>query len=304
MPADAHLPRASAHSHRARGVARRGPVRRFAETRGLVGRLPAGYLDVRLRAEDGTPIAASYLPGPGAGGRAVLLAHGFAGNRRKPAYARLAAGLSHVGGVLTLDLRGHGGSGGACSFGDRERLDVDAGVRWLLAFGHTEVVAVGASMGATAVLHAAAHGAPLAAAVAISAPARFRDPAPPGPLRGLETLWHSDLRRGVLRIGLGITLAPPSAWGHPADPVELVRAFARPLLVVHGRDDAYFPVSDAHELVAAGGGLTTLWERPAGFGHAEDGFDDRFVRHLAAAVASTRPDTGFPGWDAARSPLP
>jgi uncharacterized protein len=232
-----------------------------------------------------------------------VLAHGFAGNRRKPAYARLAAGLSDVAGVLTLDLRGHGSSGGACSFGDRERLDVAAGVRWLRAFGHTEVVAVGASMGATAVLHAAAHGAPLAAAVAISAPARFRDPAPPGPLRGLETLWHSDLRRGVLRVGLGITLAPPSAWGHPAHPVELVRAFARPLLVVHGRDDAYFPVSDAHELVGAAAGVTTLWERPVGFGHAEDGFDGGFVRHLAAAVGGMHADAGFPGWDAATPPV-
>jgi pimeloyl-ACP methyl ester carboxylesterase len=287
-----HLPLTSS----TRRAVRRGPLRRFAETRGLVRGLPPDRLDVRLRAADGVRLVGSYLPGPVAGGRAVLLAHGFAANRHKPAYARLAAGLATVAGVLTVDLRGHGGSGGASTFGDRERYDVAAGVRWLTGFGHTEVVAVGASMGATSVLHAVANDVPVAAVVTISGPARFRSPAPPGPLRGLETLWHSTPRRRVLRAALGIHLAPPTAWGHPPDPVDLVAGLRAPLLVVHGHDDAYFPLADARELVAAAPGPSVLWDRPPGFGHAEDGFDARFVGHLARAVGSLDPAVGFEGW--------
>lgn len=299
MSGPVHAPHRQPPASRTRRPPRRGPLRRFAETRGLVRGLPPDRLEVRLRAADGVRLAGSYLAGPAAGGRAVLLAHGFAANRHKPAYARLAAGLATVAGVLTLDLRGHGGSAGASTFGDRERHDVAAGVRWLTAFGHTEVVAVGASMGATSVLHAVAHDVPVAGVVTISGPARFRSPAPPGPLQGLETLWHSAPRRRVLRTALGIHLAPPSAWGHPPDPVDLASRLQAPLLVVHGHDDTYFPLTDARELVAAASGPSVLWDRPPGFGHAEDGFDARFVDQLASAVGSLDPVRGFGPWPAA-----
>lgn len=153
----------------------RGPLRRVADCWGLTPGLGVPHVDVRLRTRDGVVLAASYLPGP-AGPRAelpaVVLAPGLAGHRTKPAYALLAERLSAAAAVLALDLRGHGGSGGRSTLGIAEAHDVDAGAEWLRGRGHGWVAAIGASMGATAVLRAA--GAPQSrfdAVCALSAPA-------------------------------------------------------------------------------------------------------------------------------------
>lgn len=262
----------------------RGPLRRFAETRGLVGGHHGPHLVTRLETHDGVGLGASYLPGPAAAPAAVLLLHGFGANRRKPAYAALADRLARVLPVLTLDLRGHGSSGGASTFGDREEADVRAGAGWLRAFGHERLVVIGSSMGATAAIHALWRGVPAMALVAISAPARFLDPAPVGPLQRLETLWHSDLQRGLLRAGLGVRLAGPGAWRSPPDPEHMVSTITQPLLLIHGEDDAYFPIGDAQRLAGNHAGSSTVWKEPAGFGHAEDGLTPAFAARLGHAV--------------------
>ncbi len=268
--------------------------RRFGEARGWIGGFAGATVTARLRAVDGTPLVGSLLPGPAVDRAAVLLAHGFGANRRKPAYARLAEGLARTAPVLSLDLRGHGGSGGASTFGEREHADVAAGIRWLEGSGYDRVVLVGLSMGATAVLRAAVDAPTVAGLVLISAPARFRDPAPPGPLRRLERLWHRPVRRAALAAVLGVRLAPPSAWATSATPVDLAARLRCALLVVHGQDDDYFPPSDADELHAAAGGPSELWQEPTGFGHAEDGLDRATIDRLTRAVAGVLVDGRFP----------
>ena len=272
----------------------RGPMRRFAETRGLLGGHGVPHGVTQLRARDGTRLEASYLPGPPAAPVAVLLLHGFGAHRRKPAYAALADGLASVAPVLALDLRGHGGSGGSSTFGDREEADVHAGGAWLRGFGHARIVVVGLSMGATAAIHAVWLGMPVTAIVAISAPARFRDPAPAGPLRRLETLWHSDLQRRALRAGLGVSLAAPTAWRSPPDPERMVADVTQPLLLVHGEDDAYFPLEDAARLAARHAGTSTVWQEGPGFGHAEDGITPAFVERLGRAVIEVAHSGRYP----------
>ena len=264
---------------------RRGPVRRFAEARGLVGGFDRHHLDVRLRSADGTALVASYLFGPSDACGAVVLAHGFAASRIKPAYARLAEALSERVDVLSLDLRGHGASGGRSTLGDREHLDVAAATAWLRAWGQDRIVLVGASMGGTAVLHAASRAVVAAGVVTISAPAWFRSPPPLGPMVALDRLWRSPVRRAGLRAALGVRLAGPEAWGPPPHPVEMAASIGVPLLAVHGVDDRYFPVDDAERLAAASAGSSTVWVEPAGFGHAEDGFSAAFSSRLADTVA-------------------
>jgi uncharacterized protein len=276
-----------------RPALRRGPVRRLLEVRGLVGGHSAAHVTVRLVAADGTRLAASYLPS-GGGDVAVLLLHGFAANRRKPAYARLADGLASRLPVLALDLRGHGDSGGWSTFGDHEAQDVAAGVAGLQRLGHRRVVIVGLSMGATAALHAASRGVEAAGLVLVSATARFRSVPETDATRRLKRVWDSPAQRTALRLGLGVRLAGPERWGHPPHPVEMLSQVRAPVLVVHGEDDAYFPLSDAEELAAAAGGAATLWREPAGFGHAEDGLSDRFIRALRDAVVAGARDDRFP----------
>ncbi|MFA9432339.1 alpha/beta hydrolase [Egicoccus sp. AB-alg2] len=263
---------------------RRGPVRRYLETRGLVGRHATPHVHTRLVAADGTRLAGTHLPGPPDAPGAVLLLHGFAANRRKPAYARLADGLARASGVLALDLRGHGGSAGHCTFGDREVDDVAAGVRWLRGYGYRRVALLGVSMGGTAALHAAASGVEVDAVATVSAPGYFHDPPRTAPLQRLHALWGSPVQRAGLRALVGVRLAGPAAWSDPRHPAEMVADVRVPLLVVHGEDDDYFPLDDATALVAAAGGPATLWQQPAGFGHAEEGFTNDVVDALTVAL--------------------
>ena len=281
---------------------RRGPVRRYLETRGVVGRHASPHVHTRLLADDGTRLAASYLPGPRDAPAAVLLLHGFAANRRKPAYARLADGLARHVAVLSLDLRGHGGSGGRSTLGIEEEADVRAGLHWLARYGHPRVIVVGASMGATAALYAASLEAPSIGVVTISATARFRSPAETEPMRRLEAVWHSSSRRRMLRLLLGVSLAAPEGWGEPPHPVEMATRITQPLLVVHGEDDPYFPVSDAASLIEAAKGPAMLWRRPAGFGHAEDGITAAFADALGQAVVEVAASGQFPPWHVQGAP--
>jgi uncharacterized protein len=281
-------------------VPRRGPVRRYLETRGVLGGHEVDHAHTRLRSADGTLLEGTYLPGPAQAPAAVLLLHGFAANRRKPAYARLADGLAERVPVLALDLRGHGGSGGHSTLGDREAEDVLAGVAWLRRFGHERVVLLGLSMGGTAALHAASLGAEVGGIVAVSAPAWFRDPPHSGPLRRLHAIWESPLQRRAMQALVGVTLAGPEGWSGPPHPAVMAAAITSPLLVVHGADDAYFPASDGEDLVAAAAGPATLWAEPAGFGHAEDGVTPGFVDALGRAVLGLVEQGRFPGRDEVR----
>ena len=272
---------------------RRGVLRRYLETRGLVGGHDRPHLTTRLTAADGTRLVGSYLPS-GGGPAAVLVVHGFGAHRRKPAYARLADGLSWRLPVLSLDLRGHGASEGWSTLGDREAADVVAGVRWLQRLGHPRVVVIGSSMGATAAMHAAAGDLDLAGLVVVSATSRFRDEPDTEPMRRLAAIWRSPSRRHALRLLVGVQLAGPEAWGPPPHPVDLVARVTSPLLVVHGDDDAYFPAADARDLARAAAGPVSLWLEPPGFGHAEDGLTPAFVVRLAGAVEHVLAAGRFP----------
>lgn len=89
---------------------------------------------VRLKASDGTTLAATYFdagkPGPG-----VLLFH--QSNRTRRSWDEVAAQLAAAGiHTLAVDSRGHGDSGGSArgEHADEKRLDdLDAAFRWLVS---------------------------------------------------------------------------------------------------------------------------------------------------------------------------
>jgi pimeloyl-ACP methyl ester carboxylesterase len=109
-----------------------------------------------LLTDDGVPIEAAYRPAAHTtSDLGIVLAHGFTGTMRRPAVRRAAELFARYGGVVTFSFRGHGGSGGLSTVGDREVLDVDAAVRWARSLGHTRVATVGFSMGGSVVLRQA-----------------------------------------------------------------------------------------------------------------------------------------------------
>ncbi|MGP4046320.1 alpha/beta hydrolase [Streptomyces sp. 2A115] len=254
-----------------------------------------------LRTVDGVTIDSVYESGsvvydigaPPSGHLAIVIAHGFTGDLERPHVRRVAEAFAQYGAVVTFSFRGHGASGGRSTVGDREVLDLAAAVEWARELGHTRVVTVGFSMGGSVVLrHAAMYadrseehegrtGAHTDAVVSVSAPARwyYRGTAP---MRRVHWLVTRPAGRVVGRYGYRTRIHHREWNPVPASPVESVPLIApRPLLIVHGDRDGYFPVDHPRMLAAAADGHAELWLEP-GMGHAEHAADDALLARIGA----------------------
>ncbi|AZM61465.1 MULTISPECIES: alpha/beta hydrolase [unclassified Streptomyces] len=240
-----------------------------------------------LRTADGVAIDAVHRAGAAGSGSVgdlvFVIAHGFTGDADRPHVRRVAGVLSRYGAVVTFSFRGHGASGGRSTVGDREVLDLAAAVGWARELGYARVATVGFSMGGSVVLrHAAAAtaaaaaeegggggGSSVDAVVSVSAPARwfYRGTAP---MRRLHWLVTRPSGRVVGRYGLRTRIHHRQWDPVPVSPVEAVPGIApTPLLIVHGDQDAYFPLDHPRMLAAAAGEHGELWVEP-GMGHAEN----------------------------------
>lgn len=228
-----------------------------------------------------------------------MLGHGFTVSSRTPSVRRVAARLARHGGVLAVDFRGHGRSGGRTSVGDLEVLDVDAVVALARRLGYRRVATVGFSMGGAVVVRHAA-GAPTGAGVApvqpvdavvsVSAPSRWyiRDTVP---MRRVH--WLLESRSGRLVAAAVLRTRIGRQWVDvPESPVEVAGRIApTPLLVVHGDSDGFFGVGHGRALAAAAGDGAELWEVP-GFGHAEGAVTPGLVDRIAGWVAAKAGQAG------------
>jgi alpha-beta hydrolase superfamily lysophospholipase len=222
---------------------------------------------VDLLTSDHVRLVSRRWPARGTRRGTVVLAHGFAAGVGEARVVALATALSDAGlDVVGYDARGHGGSDGASTLGDREALDVAAAVR--SAGAGARVVVVGASMGAIAALrYAASVPGTLAGVVSVSCPARWRLPRNArGVLSALMT--KTPLGRWASRRYVGVRIARSGA--REAPPCELVASLGVPLAVVHGRCDPFIDVADAELLYEAALEPRHL-EVVEGLGHAFDG---------------------------------
>ena len=172
---------------------------------------------------------------------AVVVAHGLTITKDHPSVVAVAEALAAAGfAVVAYDGRGHGGSEGLCTLGTDEVLDVAAAVTWGRA-ASPRVVAVGASMGAIAVLRYAATDDQLAGVVAVSAPARWRIHSVRAVLAAAMT--RTGVGRRVVARRKGVRLA--ATWTAAPAPQDLAARVACPAAVVHGARDRFIPPSEA-----------------------------------------------------------
>ena len=230
---------------------------------GLVG---LSHEPVTFRATDGVWLSGWWLPARslpprlGAdeaaqwGQRTVILCHGIGSGKERVfglAWVLVSEGFN----VLSFDFRGHGQSGGnMVSYGDREREDVLAAVRWVVVNKPAQarrILGVGANTGAAALLAAAADkqdGRAIDALVLFEPFARLDELAATTAEHSLPApiAWLVD------RIGLPLaSLHSGSNLGAFA-PIDYVnRIWPRPVLVIFGRGQTFVPISQQLTLYQA-----------------------------------------------------
>jgi fermentation-respiration switch protein FrsA (DUF1100 family) len=206
---------------------------------------------VTFDATDGTSIVGWWIPAqrpprgaarnPAWGKRTVLVCHGLAANKSNQLI--LARAFPPEGfNVLIFDFRAHGESGGQLTtLGDRERRDVLGAVRYLRSQrtdDARQIYGVGASLGAAALISAAAEDSDEGRAVeAIACYGTYDDL---GSLtRSIaKSYFFPPLRQLLIHIGL--PLASLQTGSNLADyaPADLApRLWPRPILFIHGRRD-------------------------------------------------------------------
>lgn len=258
--------------------------------------LPA---DVALRTSDGVALVAEHWD---VGGREVgcVVAHGFTGSSRNVHVRRICAGLVAAGiGVLAPDLRGHGRSAGLGTAGAEEIHDIAAAVAWLRAAGYRRVAVLGWSMGGSAVVRYAGLGGDADAVVSVSGPGVWYERGT-RPMRVVHWMFESRSGRAATRL-LRRTRISPAGWVIvPEAPAEVAAAIApRPLLVVHGDADRYFPMRHP-DAFADAAPHAEVWIE-ADMGHAEvattPDLVDRIARWVLAAAELNSPVCDHDGRD-------
>jgi pimeloyl-ACP methyl ester carboxylesterase len=219
-----------------------------------------------------------------------VVAHGFTGSSKDPNVQTISRALSgHGFGVLAIDFRGHGSSGGRSTVGADEIHDIAAAVRWLREHGYEHVAVLGWSMGGSSALRYAGLGGDADAVVSVSSPGRWFERGT-RPMRIVHWLCETRTGRLVLRVGRGTRLAGNSWTVTPEAPHEVVGGIApTPLLIVHGDADHYFGV-DHFELLSEAAPDAALWLEE-GMGHAETATSPELVDRIAAwlRLVSDRP---------------
>lgn len=231
-----------------------------------------------LRTLDGVALPARWWNASGRRGTAAVLAHGFTGSKDDAAVGAVAESLRADGhDVLSYDSRGHGGSGGLCTLGDLERLDVAAAVA-LVRERAERIVVVGASMGAIAVLRHAAADPDLAGVVAVSSPAGWRIPRTARTALA-AAITRTPAGRRLAARRMGVRVSP--RWTNPEPPRALAARITVPIAVVHGSDDRFVRPSEAAEIAEAATAGRCRLGVVSGMGH---GFDPVGAPAIRAAV--------------------
>ena len=195
--------------------------------------------------------------------RVVLVSPGIFMHRESDEHRALARRLAGGVDVVTLDIRGHGDSEGAFTWGVREPEDI-AAVAATLHRTYDRVGGLGFSFGGHHVGMAAARHRAFDAVALVAAPSNAFLLDHHFLTAGLLRTAPLMLRRRRRRTRLAIPLRPPAALFRVVD-----RIAPTPLLIAHGTADWLIPPRHARDLFARAGEPKSLVMLERGL-HAEN----------------------------------
>jgi uncharacterized protein len=223
---------------------------------------PPGYEEIHIDSE-GLRLR-GWLARSGGTRPAAIVIHGLGDSIES--YTLLANALRRRGHtVLLLDLRGHGGSAGSrTTLGDHEREDVRAGIDRLKGerLAPSGVILFGHSMGAVAVLRAAA-GRSDVRAVIVEAPF---DTLRETIAHHGELLYHIPRWLPIARISIAFAEIAAHFDADRVDAVAAARDIHAPLLAIADGADVRMPEVVVRKVADAHPGPTRVWVVP-GAGH-------------------------------------
>ena len=253
------------------------------------GALGLAFETLRIGTENGKSLHAWFIPALSETAPAVVVMHGWGGNAAL--MLPLARPLHEAGyATLFVDARCHGASDDD-SFASLPRFaeDTEHAFAWLAAQPGVDAMRIallGHSVGAGAVLFAASRTPQVAAVVSVAA---FSHPA------AMMRRWLAAKRIPEKPVGRYILDYVQKTIGHRFDdiaPVATIARIRRPVLLVHGADDAVVPIDEAMQIYAMRGDtpveLMTLTGDHESFADLEHHVG-RLVAFLNRALAARRP---------------
>lgn len=265
-----------------------------------------------LRTADGQEI---YATRRGSGDITVVVAHGITGGHKHGSHARILGWFEKHFQVIAIDQRGHGKSSGTCTLSHLEVQDVDAAMTWAKELGANKIVLIGFSMGAASVVRTAA----LATLQNDNLDFPLYDqglvvnnvPDAVVSIGGVSHWWYRGSRNMrmmhvAVKYRLGQKLLEKSGrvrlgentWPderaedrqkiQPLDPADSVSVIAKkPLLIVQGKHDDYFPRHHGDTLAKRAsettGSKAEYWFETE-MGHAEAATTEVLVDRIATWI--------------------
>jgi pimeloyl-ACP methyl ester carboxylesterase len=235
--------------------------------------------EVTFTASDGLELRGCWIPAARRPAPALIVLHGHGGSldgdlHRAPAFHE--AGFD----VFLFDFRAHGASRGkVASFGWLERNDVLGAVAYVRSRGSGRVGLLGFSYGGIAAMVAAPLCPDAHAVASDGGPARMRSAIA---ARGAELHVPHWLSSFFAWLIIAVTCLRMRENLFRYDAVRWVGRIApRPILFIHGEDDAYLP--DFDDLWNAAGQPKEAWRLP-GVGHtkASEVYPEEFNRRVIA----------------------
>jgi len=214
------------------------------------------YQDITLTTQDGVQLAAWYVPTQN--GAVIIAQHGYRSNRGAMLdFASLLA--DHGYGVLMMDARAHGDSGGELvTFGLKEVQDVRAGLDFLLSrpeIDPTGIGALGTSQGAVTLMLAAAQYPEIRAFVGDSPYASLQEEVAMGvqEIAGLPAFPWAPLIQFYAEREAGFS-------AEVVAPINRINEISpRPVLLLQGGQDNLVPSDTGERLLQMAGEPKQLW---------------------------------------------
>ena len=215
--------------------------------------------EIRFPSNDGFDLCALLMTPEKTNGHIIVICHGLAHDKRSG--VRFVQYLLREGyTLLAIDFRNHGDSeGDVTTYGYFEKRDLHAAIQYLRkTFGSAPRIGVlGASMGASIALQAAAETDELSALVLDS------------PFASLKTITYewADQKTHMPRLLLHV----PMHLGYflyelytncrvlEIEPVEKVKKLSCPIFLIHGAKDDKIPAHHSREIFENATGEKELW---------------------------------------------